>query len=119
MTAPVATATYVQPIEVATQLGKPALANDPVNPKLVGCCTSAEFLINDWIGEETSIAPVPSTINIVALSLAVDLWKQADATFGILGAGESGPVRIARDLVNRYDSLLIPFYNPSNGWGVA
>jgi hypothetical protein len=110
---------YVDPIDVAKQLGKPALAGPPVDARLQRCCDSAEFLINDWIGVPASIDPVPPTIGIVALSLSVDLWKQADATFGILGAGESGPVRIARDLLNRYDSLLIPFYDSLNGWGIG
>lgn len=110
---------YIDPTEVAKQLGKPALAGPPVDPRLQRACDSAEFLINDWIGVTASIVPTPATIALVALSLSVDLWKQPDATFGILGAGESGPVRIARDLVNRYDSLLIPFYDSENGWGVA
>jgi hypothetical protein len=110
---------YVQPVDVAKQIGKPTLANDPVDPKLQRCCDSAEFLINDWIGVSASLDPIPATIELVALSLAVDLWKQPDATFGIVGAGETGVVRIARDLLNRYDSLLIPFYDEVNGWGVA
>lgn len=106
---------YVQPAQLAKQLGKPSL----VDPALDLCCQSATDLINDWIGVAAEFDPVPSTIERVALSLAVDLWKQPDATFGIAGIGETGPVRIARDLVARYDSLLIPFYDPSNGWGVA
>jgi len=110
---------YVTPIEVAKQIGKPNLANDPIDPKLQMVCDSAEFLINDWTGRTESLDPVPPTINIVAVSLAVDLYKQADATFGVIGSGETGMVRIARDLLNRYDSLLIPFYDPLNGWGVA
>lgn len=112
-------AAYVNPVDVAKQIGKPALAVDPVDPKLQTCCDASEFLINDWIGVTVSLDPVPSVIQMVALSLAIDLYKQPDATFGILGSGESGPVRIARDLVNRYDSLLIPFYDAVNGWGVA
>ena len=112
-------ATYTTPAAVAKQLGKPALATDPIDEKLTQVCASAEWLINDWIGVSASIDPVPETVSLVALSLAVDLWKQADATFGIIGAGETGPVRIARDLVNRYDSLLIPYYDKANGWGVA
>lgn len=108
--------TYVTPTQLTTQLGKPGLVNDS---RIITCCDSAEHLINDWIGVPASLDPVPPTINVVALSLAVDLWKQADATFGVLGMGETGPVRIARDLLNRYDSLLIPFYDATNGWGVA
>ena len=110
---------YVTPIEVAKQIGKPTLANDPVDPKLQSVCDAAEFYINDWTGRTVSIEPVPAGLNIVAVSLAVDLWKQADATFGVIGSGETGMVRIARDLQNRYDSLLIPYYDPLNGWGVA
>lgn len=110
---------YTTPADVAKQIGKPSLAGPPADAKLQSCCDSAEFLINDWIGVSASLDPVPSTLSIVALSLAVDLWKQADATFGIVGAGETGVVRIARDLLNRYDSLLIPFYDSTNGWGVA
>lgn len=105
---------YVQPTELARQLGKPNL----VDPNLDICCQSASDLIDDWCGT-TFADPIPATITRVALSLAVDLWKQPDATFGIMGMGETGPVRIARDLVARYDSLLIPYYDPTNGWGVA
>lgn len=109
---------YTTPADVAKQLGKPSLAGPPVDSRLQSCVDGAEFLINDWIGVSESL-PTHPVLSIVALSLSVDLWKQPDATFGILGAGESGPVRIARDLVNRYDSLLIPFYDSVNGWGVA
>lgn len=106
---------YVQPTELAKQLGKPAM----VDANLDICCKSATELINDWCGITVELSPIPETISRVALSLAVDLWKQPDATFGIAGIGETGPVRIARDLVARYDSLLIPFYDKVNGWGVA
>lgn len=107
---------YVTPQQLTTQIAKPNLVNDA---RVITCCESAEDLINDWIGVPFSLDPVPSTVRMVALSLAVDLWKQADATFGVLGIGETGPVRIARDLLNRYDSLLIPYYDRANGWGVA
>jgi len=116
---------YVQPTELAKQLGKPTL----VDPNLDTCCQSATDLINDWVGATVDFDPVPATISRVALSLAVDLWKQPDATFGIAGMGETGAVRIARDLVARYDSLLIPYYQSvtvddttgvvHGGWGVA
>lgn len=106
---------YVQPGQLAKQLGKPNL----VVPELEDCCQSSTDLINDWVGMADDFDPIPATITRVALSLAVDLWKQPDATFGIIGMGETGPVRIARDLVARYDSLLIPYYHDQNGWGVA
>jgi hypothetical protein len=107
---------YVEPERLAKQLGKPNM----VDPALTECCQSATDAINDWIGRTTDFPdPIPATIARVALSLSVDLWKQPDATFGIIGIGETGPVRIARDLVARYDSLLIAFYAPENAWGVA
>ena len=109
--------TYVQPVDLLKQLGKPQLPAD--DPKTVACCVAAEDLINDWIGVDASLDPVPATVGLVALSLAVDLWKQPDATFGIIGSNEYGAVRVARDLLNRYDSLLIPYYDSLNGWGVA
>lgn len=110
---------YVDPATVAKKIGKPSLGLDPIDPFLQSACDSAEFYINDWCGLSVSIVPTPAPIGLIALSLAIDLYKQPDATFGILGSGESGPVRIARDLLNRYDSLLIPFYDSLNGWGVA
>lgn len=110
---------YADPIVVAKKIGKPALAGPPVDEFLQYACDSAEFYINDWCGLSASIDPTPAPISLVALSLAIDLYKQPDATFGILGAGETGPVRIARDILNRYDSLLIPYYDSENGWGVA
>ena len=110
---------YVDPVAVAKKIGKPALSGPPVDEFLQLACDSAEFYINDWIGVTASIDPTPPPIALVALSLAIDLYKQPDATFGILGSGETGPVRIARDLLNRYDSLLIPFYDAVEGWGVA
>lgn len=107
---------YVSETELATQIGKPGMATDP---RMTAMCQAATDLINDWIGVSADLDPVPAPVNLVALSLAVDLWKQPDATFGIVGMGETGAVRIARDLLNRYDSLLIPYYDSLNGWGVA
>lgn len=110
---------YCTPVEVAKQIGKPALANDPVDTKLQNACDAAEHEINRWIGVTESLEPVPPTINMVAVSAAVDLYKLADATFGLVGAGETGMITVPRDFMNRYDALLIGFYDPVNGWGVA
>jgi hypothetical protein len=110
--------TYVDEATLARQIGKPNLTPD-VEPKLTLCCQAAEDYINDWCGRYSSISPVPPGVALVALSLAVDLWKQPDATFAVIGSGETGMVRIARDLLNRFDSLLIPYYDRYNGWGVA
>lgn len=110
--------TYVSETTLARQIGKPNLTPDQ-EPKLTLCCQASEDYINDWCGLSASLSPVPAGVSLVALSLAVDLWKQPDATFGVIGAGETGMIRIARDLLNRYDSLLIPYYDRLNGWGVA
>lgn len=112
---------YVTEQELANQIGKPNLAlPGAIDPRLTDCVNSATYLIDDWCGKATPfVDPIPATIRRVALSLAIDVWKQPDATFGIMGMGETGPVRVARDLVARYDSLLIPYYEPLTGWGVA
>lgn len=108
---------YVTPDQLATQLGRP---RDSTNPRMQLTCDAASSAIDHWCGRATPwVDPVPPMIQSVALSLAVDIWKQPDATFGIMGMGETGPVRVARDLVMRYDASLIPFYDSLNGWGVA
>jgi hypothetical protein len=109
-------AAYITPDELAKQLAY----RDMTNPRLQRVCDAATEAINAWIGRTENVPdPVPPTITEVALSLAVDVWKQPDATFGILGMSETGPVRVARDLVMRYDASLIPFYDSVNGWGIA
>jgi hypothetical protein len=110
---------YVTPSEVAKQIGKPALANDPVDWKLQACCDAAEFHLNDVCGRTESLNPVPAGMHVIALSYAIDWYKQADATFGVIGNGETGMLRMGRDLAARYEAELIPYYDPLNGWGVA
>ena len=108
---------YVTPTELATQLGK---VRDVDNPRMQQVCDDASFAIDNRCGKSTPfVDPVPATIKNVALSLAVDIWKQPDATFGIMGLSETGPVRTARDLVERYDAQLVPFYEPLTAWGIA
>jgi hypothetical protein len=107
---------YVTPTELAKQLAY----RDITDARLQRVCDAAAHAIDDWCGRtEPWLAPVPAGIQEIALSLAVDMWKQPDATFGIMGLSETGPVRVARDLVARYDASLIKFYDPLNGWGVA
>jgi hypothetical protein len=109
---------YVTPLELATQIGK---VRDVDNPRFQRVCDAATKAIDDRCGRTTSWAgdAIPATIQEVALSLGVDIWKQPDATFGIMGMGETGPVRTARDLVERYDAELIPFYEALTAWGIA
>lgn len=109
---------YVTPTELANQIGR---ARDVDNPRMQRVCDAASFNIDDYIGRTTPWADdaVPATIAEVALSLAVDIWKQPDATFGIMGLSETGPVRVARDLMARYEADLIPFMDAVNGWGIA
>lgn len=106
---------YVLPTDLAKQLSYRAVDD----PRLPLVCDAATEAIDAWCGRVDQFNPIPATIATVALSLAVDIWKQPDATFGIMGMGETGPVRVARDLVQRYDASLIPFYEPLTGWGVA
>lgn len=104
------------PLQLAKQIGR---ERDVDNPRFQVVCNRASKAIDDWCGRKTPFDPVPDGVADIALSLAVDCWKQPDATFGIMGLGETGPVRTARDLVMRYDAELIAFYDPVNGWGVA
>lgn len=106
---------YVQPEALAKQLAY----RDTADARLALVCMAATEAIDDWVGNTEQFNPIPATIENVALSLAVDIWKQPDATFGIMGMSETGPVRVARDLVMRYDASLIPFYHETNGWGIA
>jgi len=111
---------YVQPAELAKQLAY----RDIADPRLQRVCEQSTEAIDDWCGKTAQFEPVPATIANVALSLGVDVWKQPDATFGIMGMSETGPVRTARDLVMRYEASLIPFYEPASdtvagGWGIA
>lgn len=106
---------YVSPEELAKQLAY-RLVDDE---RLATVCSAATEAIDHWCGRSAGFDPVPPMVKVVALSLAVDLWKQPDATFGIMGMGETGPVRVARDLVMRYDASLIPYYDTTGGWGIA
>lgn len=103
---------YVTPTELAKQLAY----RDVTDARLQRVCDAATSAINHWCAIAADLDPVPAMVQEVALSLAVDVWKQPDATFGIMGMSETGPVRVARDLVMRYDASLIPFYD---GWGIA
>lgn len=107
---------YVTPEQLAKQIGR---ERDTNNPRFQQVCDRATFAIDNWCGRSVPLDPVPATLADIALSLSVDIWKQPDATFGIMGMGETGPVRTARDLVARYEAELIAFYEPATGWGVA
>lgn len=107
-------ADYVTPDALATQLG----IRDPALPRLAVVCTAASDSIDDAIHTAARLDPVPAQIADIALSLAVDWWKQPDATFGIIGLNETGPVRIGRDLIARYMPVLVNFTQPG-GWGIA
>lgn len=106
---------YTTPTELAKQLAY----RDATDARLQRVCDAATSAINDWCGITTNLDPVPPMIAEVSLSLSVDIWKQPDATFGIMGMSETGPVRVARDLVQRYDASLIRFYDAVAGWGLA
>lgn len=106
---------YVQPTELAKQLAY----RNVDDTRLQRVCDAVTGAINDWCGIAADLDPVPPMMQEVALSMAVDTWKQPDATFGIMGMSETGPVRVARDLLMRYDASLIPFYDALNGWGIA
>lgn len=107
--------TYCEPAEVAKQLAYRVVDD----PRLTRVAEAASNAIDDWLGKSQPFAfdAVPPMVQEVCLSLSCDIWKQPDATFGIMGLSETGPVRVARDLVMRYDASLIPYYEAA--WGLA
>jgi hypothetical protein len=107
-------ADYVTPAELADQLGM----RDATSPRLARVCTAASNMIDATIAAPARLDPIPAEIAEVALSLAVDVWKQPDATFAVIGLNETGAVRVPRDLVNRYMETLVRF-SSSNAWGIA
>lgn len=107
-------ADYVTPAELAAQLG----IRDPSAPRLATVCTAASDLIDATLGVVVRFDPPPAIVREVALGLAVDVWKQPDATFAVLGLNETGAVRVPRDLMARYLPSLVPYMQPA-GWGIA
>jgi hypothetical protein len=115
---------YVTEAELAKQLAY----RNVDDPRLTQVCADATDEINHACGGIVSdyFNPLPATVANVALSLGVDLWKNPDATFGIMGLGETGPVRTPRELIGRYITSLIPYFitpdlepTSSGGWSVA
>jgi len=105
---------YVTPDELAAQLG----LRDSTAPRLARVCTGVSDDIDATLGVEARLNPVPATVAEVALALAVDTWKQPDATFAIIGLNETGAVRVPRDLMARYVDRLVNYFTPG-AWGVA
>jgi hypothetical protein len=106
---------YATELELAKQLAYRV----PDDPRLTRVIDAASNAIDDWLGKTAPYpdGAVPAMITEIALSLSVDIWKQPDATFGVMGLSETGPVRVARDLLQRYDASLVPFYEAA--WGIA
>lgn len=106
---------YITEAELAKQLAYRV----PDDPRLTRVIVAASGAIEDWCGITVPFGSgsIPAMLQEVCLGLSVDIWKQPDATFGIMGLSETGPVRVARDLLMRYDASLVPFYVAA--WGIA
>jgi hypothetical protein len=50
------------------------------------------------------------------LTMAVDVWKSADAAFGVIGSDVTGAVRVSSNSVARHQGLLMPW---KQKWGIA
>jgi len=117
MTTPAAT--YVTPEE----LRKALKLRDTSDPRLDRVCTAVSDAI-DWFTAHWDYAndapvrmdPVPAGVAEIALSWGVDAWKSPDAGFGIVGMGETGPVRIPREEYKRFIEQLAPY---TAAWGIA
>ncbi len=60
--------------------------------------------------------PAPAGVIEANVLVAVDLWKAADAAFGVLGFEQIGAIRVTPGTTARVESLLIPY---KERWGVA
>jgi len=115
VTAPVTL--YVEPEELRKQLK----LRDTSDPRLLRVCQAVTDAI-DWftgrsgVNGSLHLDPVPDGVAEVALSWAVDAWKQPDASFGIVGMAETGPVRIPRQVYVRFIEQLAPY---TLAYGVA
>lgn len=116
----------VSPAELGRQLGYSLEQLAATTPDATArtrslelACDAAATAIAHDLGWSGCDDPAPDAVlRSVALSVAVDVFKQADATFGIIGQSETGAVRIARDLMARYAVQLHP-YRTESAWGIA
>lgn len=97
--------TYVQPEELRKQLK----LRDTSDPRIERVCIAVSDAIDWFTGHTTRMDPVPPGVAEVALNWGVDTWKQPDASFGIVGMGETGPVRIPREVYKRHVEQLAPY----------
>lgn len=111
--------TYVSPEE----LRKALKLRDTSDPRLERVCQSVSDAFDWFTGRWDMTAnvplrmdPVPPGVAEIALSWAVDLWKQPDAGFGIVGMAETGPVRIPRAIYARFVEQAAPY---TVAWGIA
>lgn len=105
----------MDPGEVAKRLA----LRDTSDPRLERVVAAACDAIDDWTANgwtETDV--IPAAVTEVALGLSVDLWKQPDATLGVIGDTTYGPIRIGTQLRKRYMPLLYQ-WGLTGQWGVA
>jgi hypothetical protein len=60
--------------------------------------------------------PAPAAVIEANVLLGVDLYKGADAAFGVIGFDQIGAIRVSSDALGRVVALLIPY---KLGWGIA
>lgn len=60
--------------------------------------------------------PAPAGVVEANTLIAVDLWKAADAAFGVLGFDQIGTVQVSPGTTARVETLLVPY---KIQWGVA
>jgi hypothetical protein len=73
--------------------------------------------IDQWLDRDDPLPdPAPAGVVSANLTMAVDVWKSADAAFGVIGSDVTGAVRVSSNSVARHQGLLMPW---KQKWGIA
>lgn len=108
--------TYATAAELADAL---RIAVTPANQTLLDACLAAAAEEIDGFldrGDAVWPAPVPASINRVNVNRAVEWYKQADATYGVVGQESTGTLPAPSAGFRRYALAIVQY---KGQWGVA
>lgn len=60
--------------------------------------------------------PYPASVVEFTINYGVELWKAADAAFGVIGFAETGALHVSNDTTARLANLLMPY---KQRWAIA
>jgi hypothetical protein len=105
--------TYATAAELADAL---RIAVTPANQALLDACVAAAAEEIDGFLDAAVPAPVPASINRVNVNRAVEWYKAADATYGVVGQESTGTLPAPTAGFRRYALAIAQF---KGQWGVA